>query len=297
MDRLDALTAFVAVADEGGFARAGRSLNLSAPAMTRAIAGLERHYGVALFHRSTRSVVLTPEGAALLEQARAVLQRLRDAEHALMGGGAEPRGELCVTAPVIFGRMHVLPVVAQMLEVHPALRVRMMLIDRNVRIVEEGIDVAVRIGPLDDSSLTCVKIGAVRQTIVCSPDYQARRGVPGCPEELAGHDVIAGDSARALGQWRFGTRGGEAVRVEPRLTVNSLDAVLAAVRAGLGLANVLSYQVREAVAQGELVAVLEDHALPPLPVHLVFPASRAALPAARVFVEAMRERGRAQAWG
>ena len=295
MDRFAAMSTFVAVAERGGFAKAARHLGMSPPAVTRVIAALERHLGTALFHRSTRSVLLTTEGSALLERVREILLQLQEAEHVAMGGQSMPRGELHVTAPVVFGRLHVLPVLTTLLARHSEVTVRLMLLDRNIRLVEEGIDVAVRIGELPDSGLTAVTIGAVRQTIVASPAYLARHGQPARPRDLGDHDVIAGDSIRAGAQWRFGPKL-ESVPVNPRMTVNSIDALLAAATAGLGLANVFSYQAKEGMAAGTLRSVLDEHAPPPVPVHLLFPTSRAQMPAVRHFIDGMRERARSGAW-
>ena len=224
MDRLAALDTFVAVADQGGFAPAARHLGQSPPAVTRAIAALERHLGVSLFRRTTRSVALTDEGAALLRRAREMLAQWRDAEHEAVGVQSAPRGELHVTAPVLFGRLHVLPVVVDLLAGHDGLAARLLLVDRNIRLVEEGIDVAVRIGELRDSSLRSVAIGKVRQVLVAGPAYLARKGCPTEPKELADHDLVAGD-VRSGVPWRFGT-GSSPIQVVPRLTVNAVDAQL-----------------------------------------------------------------------
>jgi DNA-binding transcriptional LysR family regulator len=297
MDRFGSLSAFVAVAEQRSFTAAARALGMSPPAVTRAVAGLERHLGVTLFHRSTRAVSLTDEGSRFLDRARRILSDLREAEQIAMGAQSIPRGQLYVTAPVMFGRLHVLPVVEGMLADHGGLTARLMLMDRNVRIVEEGIDVAVRIGGLVDSSLHAVAIGSVRPTIVASPDYLARRGVPTEPGDLHGHDCIVGSGVRTGSAWRFGPGGATVVEVAPRLTVNTVDATLAAAEAGLGLANVLSYQSVEAIAAGRLVSVLGQHAPPPLPVSLLYEAARAAMPSVRLFIDAMRSRGRQEAWG
>lgn len=296
MDRFDALSAFVAVADQRGFAAAARKLGMSPPAVTRAVAALERHLGVTLFHRSTRAVSLTDEGAAFLDRARRIMSELREAEQIVMGGRSAPRGQLYVTAPVMFGRLHVLPAIGALLAAHDGLSARMMLIDRNVRIVEEGIDVAVRIGPLADSALRVMSIGSVRQTIVASPAYLAAHGVPATPADLAGHRCIVGSGIRIGAAWRFGGKAESTVEVAPRLTVNTIDGTIAAAEAGVGVANVLSYQAAEAVAAGRLVRLLEDHAPPPVPVSLLYDAGRAAMPAVRLFLEAMRERARQGAW-
>jgi DNA-binding transcriptional LysR family regulator len=296
MDRLLTLEMFVAVASEGGFAAAARKLNSSPPAVTRGIAALEARLGTLLFHRSTRAVALTDEGAALLEQARRILAALAGAERELRGAAAEPRGQLHVTAPVMFGRLHVLPVVGKLMAEHRELMVRMMLIDRNVRIVEEGIDVAVRIGALADSGLKAVRIGWVRQMLVASPAYLARRGAPQVMADLAQHDLIGTMGPRAAGEWQL-ARGKWRLDPRPRLVLNTVDGALAAAEAGLGIANLLSYQLADALAAGRLITLLTDEQPPALPVHLLFEPSRAALPAVRSFVEAMKGRMRAAGLG
>ena len=296
MDRFESLSVFVAVADQRGFASAARALDMSPPAVTRAVAALERHLDVTLFHRSTRAVSLTDEGAVLLDRARRILADLREAEQIAMGGRSVPRGQLYVTAPVMFGRLHVLPVINALLASHTGLNARMMLLDRNVRIIEEGIDVAVRIGKLADSTLRVVTIGSVWQTIVASPAYLAEYGAPTDPAELASHHCIVGSGVRVGSTWPFGAGGDRIVEVVPRLTVNSIDATIAAAEAGVGLANVLSYQSAPRIANGQLVEVLTNHAPSPMPVSLLYDPGRAAMPAVRVFIEAMRERGRRGAW-
>jgi DNA-binding transcriptional LysR family regulator len=296
LDRFDTLTAFVAVADQRGFAAAARALNTSPPAITRAVAALERHLGVTLFHRSTRAVALTDEGAAFLDPARRILVELRDAEQLVMGGRLVPRGQLYVTAPVLFGRMHVLPVINMLLAAHDGLNARMMLLDRNVRIIEEGIDVAVRIGHLADSSLRTVSIGSVKQMIVASPAYLAMQGEPKTPSDLTRHHCITGSGPRPDKDWQFGSKGSSSVEIVPRLSVDTVDATLAAAEGGVGLANVLSYQSAEAIAAGRLVPVLIDYAPPPLPVSLIYDAGRAAMPAVRIFIEAMRGQARRGAY-
>lgn len=295
MDRLGTYEMFIAVADLGSFSGASRQLGVSPPALSRGIAALEARLGVSLFHRSTRAVSLTDEGAALLSRAQWLVAGLADAERAVAGAQAEPRGQLYLTAPVTFGRLHVLPVVAELLDRHPALEVRMMLIDRNVRMIEEGIDVAVRIGALGDSALKSVQIGAVRQTIVASPAYLARFGVPGSAQQLINHRLIASTGPRAVSEWRFAGRREAPIR--PRLRVNTVDAALAAAEAGAGIANFLSYQVAEALSAGRLVEVLRPAAPEVLPVSLLFEASRANLPATRAFIDEMKARGRESRWG
>lgn len=294
MDRFEGLSAFVAVAERRGFATAARALGMSPAAVTRAIAGLERRLGVTLFHRSTRAVSLTDEGAGFLDRARRILADLREAEQIAMGGRSTPRGQLYVTAPVMFGRLHVLPELTALMAGHVGLTARLMLIDRNVRIVEEGVDVAVRIGALADSTLRRVTIGTVQQTIVASPAYLHGHGVPAAPADLRRYHCIAGAGARPEFAWTFDAC--ETVDIAPRLTVNTVDATIAAAEAGLGVANLLSYQVAGAIAAGRLVRVLANHSPPPLPVSLLYDAARASLPSVRLFIEAMRARGKTSTW-
>lgn len=290
MDRLQALEAFVAVADHGGFAAGARAIRMSPPAMTRIVAALEAHLGVALFQRSTRAVRLTEEGTAFLVRARAVLSDLRDAEFAAMGGQQAPQGMLIVTAPVAFGQRHVVPVVNALLAAHPRLSVRLLLIDRNVRIVEEGIDVAVRIGPLADSSLVARKIGEVARVAVASPAYLVQHGAPGHPRALRDHALIGVTAVTPATEWRFGAQGEIGVAIRPRFLVNTNDAAIQAAEAGIGIAYQLSYQVDDAIAVGRLVPLLAEYRRAPIPVHLVFGASRAGTPSVRVFADAMQAR-------
>lgn len=296
MDRLAAFETFVAVAREGSFSAAARRLRCSPQAVTRAIAALEAHLGLRLLHRTTRAVSLTGEGAALLPRAQRLLDELADAERELRGSRAEPSGELHVTAPVAFGRLHVMPVVADLLVRHPRLDIQLMLLDRNIRMIEEGIDVAVRIGALADSSLHVVRIGTVRQVIVASPGYLARHGVPASPAELGRHHLIASTGPRGAGEWRFGGRHDAADAARRRLRVNTVDAALVAAETGLGLANFLSYQVGEALAAGRLVEVLRPDQPEPLAVSLLFEAARSSAPATRAFIEAMRQRAAEGRW-
>ena len=291
MDRLLTLEMFVAVASEGGFAAAARKLGSSPPAVTRGIAALEARLGTSLFHRSTRAVALTDAGAAFLDQARRILADLAGAERELRGAEAEPRGQLHLTAPVMFGRLHVLPVVSALMAQHRDLAVRMMLIDRNVRIVEEGVDVAVRIGPLADSSLKAARIGGVHQMLVASPAYLARRGAPASVADLAGHDLIGAMGPRATTEWQLASTRWR-LGPRPRLVMNTVDGLLAAAEAGQGIANLLSYQVADALDAGRLIALLRDEQPPVLPVHLLFEPSRAGLPAVRLFIAAMKQRAR-----
>jgi DNA-binding transcriptional LysR family regulator len=286
MDRIDQLRAFVAVASNGSFAGAARQLRVTPSLVTRAVAQLEAELGVALFARTTRVVRLTERGAIHLESCRRLLEDWQAAVHRVRGEDAAPRGVLAVAAPLLFGRLHVQPVIAALLMAHPALSVRLSLSDRNIHLVEDGFDIAVRIGPLVDSSLTAARLGEVSRVTVASPAYLAARGRPALPADLAGHDVIAFENLDAGNDWHFA--GGVAVRIQPRLAVNSADAAIAAAEAGLGITRALSYQVESAVRAGRLALVLQEVVPPPVPVTLLWPAQRQASANVTAFVAAAR---------
>lgn len=290
MDRLDMLRTFVAVADQVSFAEAARRLRISPTAASRAIAALEQSLGTALLRRTTRSVRLTDEGAAYLERCRAALADLDDAALALRGAGATPGGTLVITAPVTFGRLHILPIATALLCEHPALKIELTLIDRVVRLVDEGIDVAVRIGDLSDSSLHALKVAEVRRVVVASPAYLAAHGTPASITALHDHALIAFTELDRGHEWRFGPTGKLAIRIEPRLAANTADAAIAAAIEGVGIARVLSYQAMDAIGSGSLVTLLDGFAPPAVPVHLVYQASRRASVNVRAFIDAARAR-------
>jgi DNA-binding transcriptional LysR family regulator len=288
MDRLDAMRAFAAVADLGSFAEAARRLRLSPAAVTRAVAGLEDRLGLVLLNRTTRSVKLTERGVLYVETCKQILADIEAADRRVRGEDAAPRGMMVVAAPLMFGRLHVLPILAGLLSEHRELAVRLMLGDRTVHLVEEGVDVAVRIGELADSALTAFKVGEVRRVLVASPDYLAARGTPATPAELAGHDLIAFEGVEATNDWRFGERESTRVRVEPRLAVNSADAAIAAAESGLGITRTLSYQVHAALAAGRLRLLLERSSPPAMPVNVVYPSRRLGSANVAAFVKAAR---------
>lgn len=286
MNRLEGIRAFIEVADRGSFVEAARARRMSAAAASRAIAALERELGVALLRRTTRSVSLTSEGAAYLEQCRHAIAVLDDAERALRGKNAEPGGLLVVTAPVVFGRMHILPITARLLRDHSALGIDLVLTDRIVRLADEGVDVAVRIADLTDSSLLGVRVGETKRVLVASPAYLADRGTPTESHALRNHDLIEFDSP--VGEWRFTERQHSKQRTEPRLRTNSIEAAIDAAVAGLGLTRVLCYQVREHLAAGRLVQVLAEQSPPPVPISLLFQANRQSSPNVRAFIDATK---------
>ena len=286
MHRLEAMRVFVAVADAGGFSPASRHLGMSPPAVTRTVAALEARIGTRLLHRTTRVVRLTEAGERFLADSRRILAEVDDAEAAAAGSHAKLRGGLAVTASAMFGRLHVTPLALEFLRRHPQLTLRTLFVDRVVNLVDEGIDVAVRIGHLPDSSLTAIRVGSVRRLVCASPAYLDAHGIPASPAALASHDVVAFSGITPSRQWSFHTTGGAVTTsVAPRLTANSPDAAIAAALAGYGVTSLLSYMVAREIEAGTLVTVLSAYEPPPLPVHVVHHAGRQASARVRTFVD------------
>ncbi len=288
MDRLDMLRTFVAVADKASFAEAARRMRVSPTAASRAVATLEESLGTVLLRRTTRSVRLTEEGAAYLQHCRAALGELDDAALALRGDRATPSGTLVLTAPVAFGRLHILPIVTALLRANPGLRIELTLIDRVVRLVDEGVDVAIRIGDLSDSGLHALKVAEVRRVLVASPAYLAANGTPSNVPALHDHALLSFTEVDRAQEWRFRPSGKIAIRIEPRLTLNTADAAVRAAIDGLGIVRLLSYQTLDAIAAGKLVTVFDDLAPAPIPVHLVYQASRRASINVRALIDGAR---------
>jgi DNA-binding transcriptional LysR family regulator len=298
MDRLQTMEVFIAVAETGGFARAAGRLRLSPSVVTRAVAALEARLGVPLFHRTTRHVAPTEAGLRFLAGARAALQQLDAAEKDAAGEMAEPTGLLGVAASVTFGRRAVAPVIAEFLAAHPRVQVSLMLMDRVINLVEEGVDVAVRIGELPDSSLVARRLGTVRRVLVASPAYLARAGTPEAPEALRAHQVIAFTGALPNREWRHVQGGRRAsLRLVPRFEVNDAQAAISLALAGEGITAGFSYMVAEDVRAGRLVPLLQAFAPPPVPVHIVYPQARLVAPKLRAFVELATPRLRARLAG
>lgn len=277
MDRIDALRALVAAVDTGGFAAAARKLGVSALAVTRAIAQIEAEQGVRLFTRTTRVVRATEAGQHYAEDCRRILAELDDADAALRGRHAHPQGRLVVTAPLIFGRLYVMPIVTRYLGQHPQVDVSCLFLDRVVQLVDEGVDVGVRIGALADTGLRAVPVGQVRRMLVAAPGYLAARGAPTTPQALAGHQLISAGTAdsalvaagRAM-RWTLRTEGVEQDwPVHARLHTTDNEAAIQAALAGFGITRVVSYQVDELLHQGQLQQVLPGTEPAPLPVHVV----------------------------
>jgi len=284
MDRLDELAALVAILEAGSLAAAGRKLRRSPPAMTRLLASLEERVGTRLIERTSRRLSPTEAGRRLGEQARQVLAGYGDAVRET--GDTEVRGELRVTAPLVFGRRHVTPIVTSFLELHPQIRVELVLNDKSLNLIEEGLDLAVRIGRLADSSLIARRVGEVRRLVVASPGYLSRHGTPRTPSDLSKHDLIVTSGRPGLLEWRFRRSGRDIpFRSIPRLVVNEVDAMLIAVRAGHGIGYPLSYQVADDLASHSLVRLLPEFEPKPLPVQLVTPSAQHLAPKVRAFLD------------
>jgi DNA-binding transcriptional LysR family regulator len=290
MDRIDAMQAFVAVADLQGFAPAARKLGLSPSGVTRLIAALEDRLGARLLQRTTRSVTLTDVGARYLERARRILADVEEAESSAEGERTKPGGRLVVSAPNGFGRLHVSPVVSAYLKRYPEVSVDLRLSDRMINLVEEGVDLAVRIGHLPDSTLVARHVGEMRRIVVASKGYLKARGEPRTPEAIASHDTIQFGAMTAEPEWRFAS-GGREIRVSstPRLTTNSADAAIQYAEAGGGLTRVLAYQAAESLKAGRLRIVLAAFEQPALPIHVVYPTSRLLSAKVRTFVDLVAE--------
>lgn len=284
------MQAFVAVADLQGFAPAARKLRLSPSAVTRLVAALEDRLGVRLLQRTTRSVTMTDVGARYLERARRILADVEEAELAAEGERTRPSGKLVVSAPVGFGRLHVSPVMAGYLQRYGDVSAELRLEDRVVNLVEDGIDLAVRIGFLADSSLVARHVGAMRRIVVASPAYLKRHGEPTRPAEIAGHQIIQFGTAAAIGEWRFAD-GEDEVRLDiaPRFSCNVADAAIEYAEQGGGLTRVLAYQAADALKRGTLRIVLQKFEQPALPIHIVYPTSRLLSAKVRAFIDLVTE--------
>ncbi|QFU21992.1 LysR family transcriptional regulator [Shewanella eurypsychrophilus] len=270
MDRFHLLKVFIAVAEEQGFAAAARRLNMSPPAVTRAIAGLEQQLNVKLLNRTTRFVRATDVGLRYLDDARRILADLSAADEAVTGINAEPQGHLTVTAPVMFGSLFVMPTIVRYLQIHPKMEVSAIFLDRVVNMLEEGIDVGVRIGQLPDSSMRARRVGSVRLVLCASPQYIQIHGLPQHPDDLHQHTIIASKAGNNGLDWRFPDgKMIKSVKVKPRLTVTTNDAAISSAIEGLGITRLLSYQIAGQLASGELKILLEDYEPEPRPVHII----------------------------
>lgn len=291
MDQYHLMKVYVAVAEAEGFAPAARRLKLSPPAVTRAIATLEAQLKVRLLNRTTRHVRMTEAGERYLVDSRRILMDVQTANDAAAGINAMPTGRLSVTAPVLFGRIFVLPGIVEYLNRYPETKVDALFYDRVVNMMEEGIDVGVRIGELVDSSMQALRVGKVRMVLCASPAYLTNQGIPQSPSDLTRHTLLA-TSAGDLGKdWKFYDDGREKIiRIDPRMTVSTNDAAIDAAKAGLGITRLLSYQVADALKAGELEIILEKYEGPGKPVHIIHREQRFSSSTVRAFIDLMADR-------
>ncbi len=285
MDKLRAMQVFVQVVDAGSMSAAAEALDLSGPAVVRSLAALERAVGARLLNRTTRRSSLSDEGREYYERCKRVLAEVEEADAALSARRIEPRGRLRLTAPVTYGRMHVAPVAAEFAAKYPAVEIELLLLDRVVDLVEEGIDAAVRIGHLAESSMVALKVGETRRVTCAAPAYLRRAGTPSVPKDLLAHRTIHFSGLSPSAEWQFGGGSPAPVRVRPFLRTNHVDAALDACLRGLGCAQFLSYQVREQVEARKLRLVLQDFDPPPVPIQLVYPHGRQLSSNVRAFVD------------
>lgn len=284
MDRLDELAVFLAVLETGSLAAAARRLRRSPAAVTRTLAALEVRVGARLVERSTRSLAVTELGRGVAEDARRALAAYEAAVH--REEAAELRGHLRLSAPFVFGRRHMAPLVSRFLNANPGVTAELVLNDRNLDLIDEGLDLALRIGRLADSSLVVRKVGEVRRVVFAAPAYLARHGTPETPADLVGHEIIYSSTQPGPTEWRFeGPRGVVSVRLRPRLMMNAVEPVVAAVAMGKGISRVFSYQVAEELADGRLVRLLSAYEPAALPVQLVTPSARLTPARVRAFLD------------
>jgi DNA-binding transcriptional LysR family regulator len=291
MDRFEAMRTLVAAIDGGSLSAASRALKMPLPTVSRRVSDLEAYLGAQLLVRTSRKLLLTEAGEAFAATARRLLDDLNEAEKLASGEYRTPRGELLVTAPIMFGKLHLAPIVHEFLRVYPEVTVRLALSDHLIDLVESHIDVALRIGSLPDSDLVARRVGQIKWVVCASPDYLARRGEPGRPCEVINHDCIAFEGLQMDRNWLFGTGvAAQSIAVRPKFSVNTADAVIEAAIAGLGLAQVLSYQSASAIRSGRLVAILATDAPPAMPVQLVHRNQRSQPLKQRAFLDFVTSR-------
>jgi DNA-binding transcriptional LysR family regulator len=270
MNRLESMSILVAVVDAGSLSAAARHLGMPLATVSRKVAELESHLKTRLLHRTTRQLSLTEAGASYVAACRRILEDIGEAERTATGEYAAPKGELVVTAPVVFGRLHIVPVVADFLAQYPEIDIRLVLTDRVVHMMDEQVDVAVRIGELPDSALMATRVGTVRRVVCASPAYLATHGAPARPRDLSGHNCITFEVLESKRAWVFEAGKSElSVPVHSRLAVNTAEAAIAAAILGVGLIRVLSYQVADAIRDQTLRVVLDTFESAPLPISLV----------------------------
>ena len=275
MDRLDAMATLLATVEAGSLSAAGRRTGMPLATVSRKISELEAHLNTRLLNRTSRRLTLTDAGRAYVAACKRILEDVGEAEHAAAGEFSAPKGALTVTAPIVFGRLHVLPVVLDFLKSYPQIDIRLTLADRVVDLLEDQVDLAVRIGELPDSSLVALRLGAIRRIVCASPAYLARHGAPVVPDDLARHQCVSFEGMTAADAWTLGAAKAErTVTIRSRLAVNTAEAAVDAAIAGVGITRVFSYQAAAALRAGSLVILLPDFELAPAPVSLVHLAGR-----------------------
>jgi DNA-binding transcriptional LysR family regulator len=295
MDRVEAMSIVLAVAEAGSLSAAARRLNTPAATASRKISELEAHLRTKLFDRTARKLVPTAAGSSYVEASRRILADLMEAERAASGEYSAPTGELIVTAPVNLGRLHLIPILAEFLRVYPKIDVRLVLVDRIVSLPEDHVDVALRVGVLPDSRLIALRVGSVRRVTCASPAYLSARGTPSTPDDLAGHDCISYEGVLAGNAWRFvRDKTDVTVWIQPRLFVSQVEAACDAAQAGIGVARVFHHHVAASIEAGTLVTVLDDFAPAPLPVNLLYTAGRFLPIKVRAFLDFAAPRLKAQ---
>lgn len=291
MDRLESMSILLTVVATGSLSAAGRQLRMPLPTVSRRISDLESHLKARLLIRSTRKLQLTEAGESYVVACRRILDEVAESERRASGEYRAPQGNLVLTAPLVFGRLHVLPVIADFLAAYPAVDIRAVLGDRRLDLLDEHLDLAIRIGTLPDSALIAIKVGEVRSVVCASPAYIKRRGLPMTPAALAAHDCVSFATHDAFDLWAF--RGGETVRVHPRFAVNTAEAALDAAIAGVGFTRLLSYQVADAVKAGKLTRVLKPFETDHVPVNLVYKHATPITAKLRTFIDFAAPRLRA----
>lgn len=294
MERFEQMRVFVKVAETGSFSEAARQLNKSPPAVTRSVAALEDDIGARLLTRTTRWTKLTEAGDRYYSDCRRILDDVAEADALAGGFHGLPKGNLKVTTPIIFGRTYLVPILIEYLAAHPGITASSLMLDRTVNLIEEGIDVAIRIGHLSDSSMSAIRVGSVRRVVCAAPSYLEKRGIPQQPADLAAHSIITSTSSFASLDWVFGPDPVTTVQVAPRLTFNTYDAMIQATLQGWGLSRPLSYHIADHLDSGALTTVLTEFEDEPLPVHLVHPEGRRASAKVRAFIDLAVARLRAE---
>jgi DNA-binding transcriptional LysR family regulator len=294
MDRLHLMSVYVAVVEAEGFAGGARNLRMSPPAVTRAVAALEEHLGVKLLNRTTRYVRMTEAGQKYYEDAKRVIAMANEADDAVLGINAEPRGQLTVTASVLFGRLFIMPGIVEYLRRYPEVEINALFVDRVVNLLEEGVDVAIRIAELPDSSYRALGVGAVRRVLCASPEYLEAYGIPQTPEDLLQHRIILARGLNPANEIRFQRDGApQTVKLQPILSVSDNDSAARAALAGLGITRLLNYQIAGFLQSGKLKIVLSEFEVSSVPVHIVHREGRHSSAKIRSFVDLMAEQLRA----